>query len=151
MSAAIFRKSRASDRVAVCFQEYKHESSSAQAVVARRGPRHRRVCGDAGRYSGIGGRHGSPDRKQCEHRIFECSQCNSVTCMNEQISRSRCHPRPSIRQRFCDTLGENPDSNATIRWAPIHPAHECVLKKGEHHRHMGTLRTSRTRQESCDL
>src|ERR1035437_3497284 len=60
-------------------QRRDHESSSSQAVAARRGPRHRRVCGDAGRYSGIGGWYDPPNRKQCETRILECSQLNSMT------------------------------------------------------------------------
>jgi hypothetical protein len=54
------------------------ESSSTQAVAGRRGPRHRRVRGYAGRYSGIGGRHDPPSRKQCEQRIFVGSQLTSV-------------------------------------------------------------------------
>jgi hypothetical protein len=47
-------------------------------VAARRGPRYRRVCRNACRYPCIGGGYDSPDRKQCEQRVFERSQFNSM-------------------------------------------------------------------------
>lgn len=80
-------------------------------MAGRRGPRHRRVRGYAGRYSGIGGRHDPPSRKQCEQRIFVSGQLTSVEFLFPWSQR---HVRPilAVRNRDCsysDLLGTEQD------------------------------------------
>jgi hypothetical protein len=47
-------------------------------VAGRRGPRHCRVRGNVGRYSGVSGGHSSSNRKQRKQCVFVRSKFNSI-------------------------------------------------------------------------
>jgi len=78
--------------------------------VPRRRPRHRRVCGHAGRYPGIGSWCDSADWKQRKHCIFECRWLNSMTKMQAQGTR---HQGDCTNSEWATRL-HNPSSQSSI-------------------------------------